>query len=65
MTSPLLLLHGHPETHIAWHRVAGTLAKKFTVVLTDLRGYGDSSKPEGDQDIFIIRKERWDAIKYK
>ncbi|WMT43285.1 alpha/beta hydrolase [Paenibacillus sp. D2_2] len=47
---PLLLLHGHPETHIAWHKVAGTLAKKFTVVLTDLRGYGDSSKPDGGLD---------------
>lgn len=44
---PLLLLHGHPETHVAWHKVAGKLAKQFTVVLTDLRGYGDSSKPDG------------------
>ena len=44
---PLLLLHGHPETHVAWHKVAAKLAKQFTVVLTDLRGYGDSSKPEG------------------
>jgi haloacetate dehalogenase len=44
---PLLLLHGHPATHVEWHRVAGQLAKKFTVVMTDLRGYGDSSKPDG------------------
>jgi haloacetate dehalogenase len=44
---PLLLIHGHPETHICWHKVAGKLAKRFTVVLTDLRGYGDSSKPDG------------------
>jgi haloacetate dehalogenase len=44
---PLLLLHGHPETHVTWHKVAPHLAQQFTVVLTDLRGYGDSSKPEG------------------
>jgi len=46
---PLLLLHGHPETHVAWHKVAGSLARHFTVVLTDLRGYGDSSKPDGGE----------------
>ncbi|SDW97315.1 haloacetate dehalogenase [Marininema mesophilum] len=39
-----------PETHVAWHKVAGPLAKHFTVVLTDLRGYGDSSKPDGGLD---------------
>ena len=44
---PLLLLHGHPETHVAWHKIAGELAKQYTVVLPDLRGYGDSGKPEG------------------
>lgn len=44
---PLLLIHGHPETHVTWHKVAGELAKNYTVVLPDLRGYGDSSKPEG------------------
>lgn len=42
---PLLLLHGYPQTHLMWHRVAPVLARDFTVVLTDLRGYGDSSKP--------------------
>lgn len=47
---PLLLLHGNPETHVAWHKVAPTLAKSFTVVATDLRGYGDSSKPDGGVD---------------
>jgi haloacetate dehalogenase len=47
---PLLLLHGHPETHVAWHKVAPKLAQRFTVVLTDLRGYGDSSKPDGGPD---------------
>jgi len=42
---PLLLLHGHPQTHVMWHKIAGRLAQDFTVVVTDLRGYGDSSKP--------------------
>jgi haloacetate dehalogenase len=46
---PLLLLHGYPQTHAEWHRVAPALAQRFTVVATDLRGYGDSSKPsDGD-----------------
>jgi haloacetate dehalogenase len=45
---PLLLLHGHPQTHAIWHKVAPALAKRFTLVLCDLRGYGDSSKPEGE-----------------
>ena len=44
---PLLLLHGSPQTHVMWHKVAPRLAESFTVVMTDLRGYGDSSKPPG------------------
>jgi len=47
---PLLLLHGHPQTHAIWHKVAPTLAKSHTLVMTDLRGYGDSSKPAGTAD---------------
>lgn len=43
--APLLLLHGHPQTHAMWHRVAPRLAQEFTVVLMDLRGYGDSGRP--------------------
>jgi haloacetate dehalogenase len=42
---PLLLLHGYPQTHAMWHRVAPPLARDFTVVATDLRGYGDSTGP--------------------
>jgi len=42
---PVLLLHGYPQTHVEWHRVAPMLAMDFTVIATDLRGYGDSSKP--------------------
>lgn len=47
---PLLLLHGNPLTHVSWHKVAPALARSFTVVAPDLRGYGDSSKPEGGGD---------------
>jgi haloacetate dehalogenase len=43
---PLLLLHGSPQTHVMWHLLAPRLAEAFTVIATDLRGYGDSSKPE-------------------
>jgi haloacetate dehalogenase len=42
----LLLLHGHPQTHVIWHKIAAQLAERFTVVCADLRGYGDSAKPE-------------------
>jgi len=44
---PLLLLHGYPQTHVIWHKVAPRLAATHTVVCADLRGYGDSSKPAG------------------
>jgi haloacetate dehalogenase len=47
---PLLLMHGNPFTHVCWHKVAPRLAQEFTVVLPDLRGYGDSSKPDGGAD---------------
>jgi haloacetate dehalogenase len=47
---PLLLLHGHPETHAIWHKVAPALAERFTLVIADLRGYGDSSKPPGGEN---------------
>lgn len=47
---PLLLLHGFPQTHVMWHRVAQRLAPHFRLVLADLRGYGDSDKPPGEAD---------------
>jgi haloacetate dehalogenase len=47
---PLLLLHGHPQTHVMWHLVAPRLAQDFTVVAADLRGYGRSSKPPTDAE---------------
>ena len=45
---PLLLLHGYPQNYFMWHKIAPLLAENFTVVATDLRGYGDSFKPQGD-----------------
>jgi haloacetate dehalogenase len=48
--APLLLLHGHPQTHLMWHRVWPELARHFTLVAPDLRGYGDSDKPRGEPD---------------
>jgi haloacetate dehalogenase len=47
---PLLLLHGFPQTHAMWHRVAQALAPDFRIVLPDLRGYGDSAKPPAAPD---------------
>jgi len=53
---PLLLLHGHPQTHAIWHRVAPALASRFTVVLMDLRGYGDSGRPAPDAEHLTYSK---------
>jgi haloacetate dehalogenase len=47
---PLLLLHGNPQTHVMWHKIAPRLAQDFTVVAADIRGYGDSSKPPYTDD---------------
>ncbi|WP_434563179.1 alpha/beta fold hydrolase [Pseudomonas sp. Z4-20] len=54
----LLLLHGHPQTHVMWHKVAEPLAKYFTVVAADLRGYGDSDKPASDAEHFTYSKRQ-------
>jgi haloacetate dehalogenase len=54
----LLLLHGHPQTHAIWHKVAPTLAERYTVIAADLRGYGDSGKPAGDTDHANYSKRR-------
>ena len=53
---PLLLLHGYPQTHAMWHKVAPVLAGQFTVVAADLRGYGDSSKPPSDPEHLVYSK---------
>jgi len=53
---PLLLLHGYPQTHSMWHKVAPQLSKDFHVICADLRGYGDSSKPESSEDHYTYSK---------
>jgi haloacetate dehalogenase len=47
---PVLLLHGFPQSHVMWHRIAPELAREHTVVAADLRGYGDSGRPESGPD---------------
>jgi haloacetate dehalogenase len=54
--SPLLLLHGIPETHVLWRKVAPALAQDYFLVMPDLRGYGDSGKPPGGDDHFAYSK---------
>ncbi|RYF31262.1 MAG: alpha/beta hydrolase [Comamonadaceae bacterium] len=54
--APLLLLHGHPQTHAIWHRVAPALAEHFTLVMIDLRGYGDSGRPAADAGHAVYSK---------
>lgn len=53
---PLLLLHGHPQSHAMWHRVAPQLAQAFSVVMPDLRGYGDSDRPPAGVDSVAYSK---------
>ena len=53
---PILFLHGYPQTHVCWHQVAPILSEQFTVVCTDLRGFGDSSKPFGDAEHLAYAK---------
>jgi haloacetate dehalogenase len=58
---PLLLLHGYPQTHVCWHKIAPVLASSFTVVAADLRGYGDSTKPEGGDNHSAYSKRQMAA----
>ena len=53
---PLLLLHGYPQTGYMWHKIAPRLAEDFTVVVADLRGYGDSDKPTSSEDHGVYSK---------
>jgi len=62
---PLLLLHGYPETHVMWHRIAPALAERFTVVATDLRGYGDSGVPATTDDHLSYSKRATAADQVK
>jgi haloacetate dehalogenase len=47
---PLLMLHGDPQTHLCWHLIAPQLAERFTIVLTDIRGRGETHKPPQSKD---------------
>ncbi len=58
---PLLLLHGYPQTHLMWHAVAPALTRDFHVICPDLRGYGDSSKPDSDPEHFTYSKRQMAA----
>ena len=60
--TPLLLLHGYPQTHAIWHRVAPALAGRFNVVCADLRGYGDSAKPDGGPAAYAKRAMARDMV---
>ena len=62
---PLLLLHGHPQTQAIWHKVAPHLTSQFTVVLADLRGYGDSGKPEPDAGHSLYSKREMAQDQYE
>src|SRR5919197_1376457 len=53
---PILLLHGYPQTHVCWHLIAPALAERFTVVCPDLRGFGDSAKPQSDPEHLAYSK---------
>lgn len=61
---PLLLLHGIPQTHLMWHKVAPRLARDFTVVAADLRGYGESGTPPStpDHTPYSNRAMAWDMV---
>jgi haloacetate dehalogenase len=60
---PVLLLHGYPQTHLIWHHVAPLLAADHTVVLADLRGYGDSGKPAGGPAAYAKRVMALDQVR--
>lgn len=62
---PLLLLHGHPQTQAIWHKIAPYLTSQYTVVLADLRGYGDSGKPESDADHYLYSKREMAQDQYE
>lgn len=62
---PALLLHGYPQCHVMWHRIAPRLAERFAVVAPDMRGYGDSAKPRadpGDHTVYCKRTTATDLV---
>jgi pimeloyl-ACP methyl ester carboxylesterase len=61
----LLLLHGHPETHVTWHKIADELANDYSLVIPDLRGYGDSTSQTVESDTSTTRFAPWRRITLK
>ena len=61
----ILLLHGYPQTHIMWRKIADILSKNFTVICSDLRGYGDSDKPVSDKKHFTYSKATMASDQHK
>ena len=62
---PVLLLHGYPQTHVEWHKVAPLMGGTYTLVVPDLRGYGDSDKPvaaPGDHSVYCKRSMAQDQV---
>ena len=63
---PVLLLHGYPQCHVLWHKMAPALAERYAVVAPDMRGYGDSGKPSaapGDHEVYCKRTTATDIVK--
>ena len=56
---PILFLHGYPQTHILWRKMANLFAKNYTVICSDLRGYGDSDKPKSDKKHLTYSKKKY------
>ena len=54
---PLLLLHGYPQSHVLWRKIAPLFAENYTVICSDLRGYGDSDKPQSDKKHLTYSKK--------
>ena len=61
----ILLLHGYPQTHIMWRKIANQLSKHYTVICSDLRGYGDSDKPQSDDNHLTYSKEKMGSDQHK
>ena len=62
---PVLLIHGYPQTHVLWHKVAPKIAEKYRVVAPDMRGYGDSDKPAShpeDHTAYCMRTRASDLV---
>ena len=62
---PVLLIHGYPQTHVIWHKVATKIAEKYRAIAPDMRGYGDSDKPPSDPEdhtVYCMRTRAKDLV---